>query len=124
MKDFSYHPVNLGVRFLLECIGWFAYGLVGFHLAGWGTAILFSILSMFFWAAFAVRNDPSRNGKTLIAVSGKTRIILEALFFLGAAWIFAIHYTLEHGVFYLIAVFGHNLFSPVRLKWLWYQPRN
>jgi hypothetical protein len=124
MKDFSYHPFNLAIRFILECIGWYAYGLLGYHLAGWGAALLLSFLSIFYWAAFAVRNDPSRSGKTLVAVSGRTRIVLELLFFLAAGWILLANHDPVFGMGFIILVFLHNLFSPVRLKWLWEQPRN
>ena len=78
------HPVNLLARFLMEIAAVVAFGLWGWEFGGalrllW--AICLPVLSMSIWTLFRVPGDP---GKAPIAVRGRLRLALEALFF-GAA---------------------------------------
>lgn len=81
---------------------------------GIGTPILMASL----WGIFAVPDDPSRSGKTLIKTPGMLRLILEILFFLfGAFTLYSLDYTY---LFYMYsaAVVLHHLLSIDRIKWL------
>ena len=119
------HPVNLAVRFVLELIAFF---FPGFWI--WKTftewykyplMILLPILLAAVWGIFAVPDDPSRSGKTVIAVPGILRLLIElSVFALGIytllnsgnnnfAWIFA------------SIVLLHYLLSIDRIIWLFKQ---
>lgn len=83
----SNHPINLGLRFLLELVALFSLGFWGWtqhaglqrYLWGFGLPLLAAIL----WGTFRVPNDP---GKASVPVPGLVRLLLEALFFGGAVW--------------------------------------
>jgi len=80
----SNHPLNLALRFILELLalaifflwGWQHQGFLKYLLA-FGTPIL----AMVIWGTFRVPNDP---GKAPVAVSGRTRLLIELVFY-GAA---------------------------------------
>lgn len=116
------NPINLSLRFLLELVGWFAPVLWIRHSQS-GTMqivlmILVPLLLMTIWGVFAVSNDPSRSGKTVVETPGLLRFALElAVFFIGALSLYKAHYpALAYVVFILIIV--HHLFAYKRVKWL------
>lgn len=83
----SQHPLNLGIRFLLELA---ALGAMGYW--GWSTrqdgwrwliAIGVVVLAASAWGVFRVPGDP---GDAPVAVPGVVRLLLEALFFGFAIW--------------------------------------
>ena len=86
----SKHPVNLALRFFLELSALIACGLWGFGLFESPlrilAAILLPVLFAVLWGVFAVRDDPSRSGKTVMATPGVIRLILELALFGTAAW--------------------------------------
>jgi len=81
MKDYSYHPVNLGLRFILEIVVLIAAGMFAKEHFSWISAILLPVVLMTCWSVFAVRGDKSRSGKTVVPTPGKLRILIELLFF-------------------------------------------
>ena len=114
---------NLGLRFFLELAAWAGPAYWASLSFEGPQKYLFSFLVplalIAIWGVFAVANDPSRSGKTVIPTNGKIRILLEiAEFSLGAlAW-----YKSGLEVFsYLIIglLILHHLLQIERLKWLW-----
>lgn len=82
------HPINLGLRFLLELAAWAAMGYWGWTqhdgLMRWVWAIGLPLVAMTVWAVFRVPGDP---GDAPVAVPGAVRLIIEAVEFGGAAWL-------------------------------------
>lgn len=84
------HPLNLGLRFILEMTALFSLALWGWtQHEGWlryllavGLPILFALI----WGVFAVPNDPSRSGKTVVVTSGWIRLIIELTLFGSGVW--------------------------------------
>ncbi len=86
----AYHPLNLGIRFLLEmsaafCMGYWGWqqgeGFLRFVLA-----IGIPVGAFALWAIFAVPGDKSRSGEALVAVPGIVRLVYELVFFGFAIW--------------------------------------
>ena len=110
------HPLNLALRFLLELAAIFTYGLWGYRVSEGASGILFAILLplvfALLWGIFAVPQDPSRSGKTVVSTPGLLRLFLELVLFASAtimirdlypspaSWIFGgivlIHYILSY----------------------------
>ena len=116
------HPINLAVRFLLELAAIVAMGLWGFHISGNVPGILFAILLplgfALLWGIFAVPNDPSRSGKTVVPTPGIIRLILELSLFTLATWMLR-----DLGYSKLWWIFGgivliHYVLSYDRVLWL------
>ena len=86
----SKHPINSAVRFILELASMAVFAWWGYHLFETGlrilTAILLPIGFAIVWGVFAVRDDPSRSGKTVVQTPGIIRLILELALFGTAAW--------------------------------------
>lgn len=83
-------------------------------IIGIGLPVLFAAI----WGIFAVPNDPSRSGKTVIKTTGMIRLILELVFFsVGAITLYNVGFNLLFFAFSLIVIF-HYLFSVDRIKWL------
>jgi hypothetical protein len=107
---------------MLEIAALVIFAFRGFNLSESWTRILWALLlPLLFaaiWGIFAVRNDPSRSGKTVIATPGKVRLLIELLLFSAAtgmisglskpwvAWVFG------------ASVIIHYLTSYDRLTWL------
>ncbi len=86
----SSNPVNLALRFILEMVM-----IVVAAIWGWNRAkeflnlfwqLEFPIILAVFWGIFAVKDDPSRSGKTIVQTPGIVRLIMELLFFGFACW--------------------------------------
>lgn len=113
---------NLGLRLLLE-VGLFA-GIVGAAILNYGGATVWiaSIVGIVFtasvWGVFAVPNDPSRFGKTVVVTPGTVRLAIElGLFAAVTAWL-----TTGEGYVYAALLGGgtivHYAAWPARIRWL------
>lgn len=113
---------NLGLRFILEA-GLFACIAVA-SIANYGgaTAWTASVVGIAFaagvWGVFAVPNDPSRSGKTVVVTPGAARLAIElGLFAIVTAWLII-------GESYIPAVLlaggavVHYAAWPARIRWL------
>lgn len=118
----SKHPINLAIRFALEVVAIVSYGIWGYGLTdAWPRILLAVLLPLMFavlWGVFAVPNDPSRSGKTVIQTPGPIRLILELVLFGSAAWMML---DLDH--FLIALIFGltvtiHYIISYDRIAWL------
>lgn len=118
----SNHPTNMFVRLLLEVAAIITFGFWGYlQTDSWvrilmaiGLPLIFALL----WGIFAVRNDPSRSGKTVIETPGLIRLILELVLFGAATWM-----ILDLGFSLLGKIYGgvvilHYLVSYDRVLWL------
>jgi len=118
----SKHPLNLAIRFLLEVIGIITFAAWGYHQSETGLrillAVLFALAFMALWGVFAVRDDPSRSGKTVLSTPGWIRLILELALFGTAAWMqINLGYSLIGWIFGGV-VLVHYIISWDRIAWL------
>jgi len=118
----SLHPLNSIVRFLLEFVGILSFAKWGYHQSETGIrillAILLPLLFAVLWGVFAVQNDPSRSGKTVVPTAGAVRLVLELILFGTATWmLFDLGYTLPALIYGLVLVL-HYAFSWDRIVWL------
>ena len=118
----SKQRINSVVRILLELTSIVTFGYWGYHQSEGGTAILLAILLPLgyavLWGVFAVRDDPSRSGKTVVQTPGIIRLMLELALFGAAAWM---QLDLGHSLLALIlgvAITVHYLVSYDRIAWL------
>lgn len=82
------HPLNLGLRFLLELLALFAMGYWGWAqhlgLARFFWMIGLPLVAAVLWGTLRVPGHP---GPAPVAVSGPLRLFLEAVFFGVATWV-------------------------------------
>jgi hypothetical protein len=116
------HPINLGLRFLLELVALITAGMWGWNQGNdflrYVYAAGFPILLAAMWGAFNVLNDPSRSGKAPVQVAGWIRLILELAFFSFACWaLYDMKYQTIYQVFGAIVLI-HYILSYDRIIWL------
>jgi len=116
------NPFNSALRFLIEVAALIVFGIWGYHLSLTWTGIIWAILLpmgfALIWGVFAVKDDPSRSGKTVVHTHGWIRLIIEVALFAAAAWmLFDLGYTVLLWI-YAFAVFVHHLISYNRINWL------
>ncbi len=116
------HPINLGVRLLLEIYALLAMGTWGWrqtdHWFKFILAIGLPLIAAVVWGTFAIANDPSRSGNAPIPVSGIVRLAIEFLFFGFAIWS---TYNLGYSSLswcVAIVVIVHYVVSYDRVLWL------
>ncbi len=118
----SNHPVNLFLRLLLEVTGMVVCGVFGYTMQDewWKIpmAILLPLLFAVLWGVFAVRDDPSRSGKTVVQTPGWIRLILELGLFSTATWMLTglAMFTLAWVFAAIVAI--HYIISYDRILWL------
>jgi len=118
----SSNPINLLVRFLMELAVLFSTGYWGWKMhSGITRFILMLLLPLVLaaiWGIFSVADDPSRSGKTVVAVSGIIRLIIELSFFAFGSWaIYKTGYPNIAWIFLVITII-HYLISYDRILWL------
>lgn len=94
--------------------GFSIYNGLQSYILGIGLPVLMATV----WGVFAVPNDPSRSGKTVVETKGVIRLLLEFSFFiLGSYVLYDLNYS---NIFfgYSITVIIHYLLSIDRIKWL------
>ena len=115
----AYHPINLGVRLLLELAalaywGWQqSDGFLRFVLA-----IGIPVLAAALWGTFAVPDDRSRSGRAPIPVPGIVRLALELAFFGFAVWALYDAGLVTSSIGTGIIVIIHYIVSYERIGWL------
>ena len=118
----SKNPVNLAVRLALEIGAIFTFGFWGFRVSDLWTQYLFVILLplMFalIWGVFAVKDDPSRSGKTVVPTSGLIRLIIELGLFGVATWMIFNLDFLKIGWIFGTVVLLNYVISYDRIVWL------
>ena len=118
----SKHPLNLAVRFALEVGAILTFGIWGLRFSElWIRYLLVILLPLIFallWGIFAVPNDPSRSGKTVVPTPGPIRLILELVLFGSATWMLLNLEYIKLGWIFGAMVFLHYVISYDRIGWL------
>lgn len=116
------HPLNLALRFALELAMLGALGLWGYRRGGawgWVLAAALPLTAAILWGVFAVPDDPSRSGKTVVATPGVLRLLLELSLFAGAALaLWHVRHPILAGSLGA-TVLVHYALSYDRVAWLW-----
>lgn len=116
------HPINLTIRFLLEIIALISIGTWGWNKTDgfyrYILAIGLPVLIAVIWGIFAVPNDPSRSGQTVVVTSGIIRLGIEfSIFAIATLAIFNIGQQKISYAFALIVII-HYVVSYDRVLWL------
>jgi len=116
------HPINLTIRFLLEIITLISIGTWGWNKTDgfyrYILAIGLPVLIAVIWGIFAVPNDPSRSGQTVVVTSGIIRLGIEfSIFAIATLAIFNIGQQKISYAFALIVII-HYVVSYDRVLWL------
>ena len=116
------HPINLALRFRLELTAWVAMGFWGWN-QGQGAlrivlAISIPVIAAVLWGVFAVPEDPSRSGNTIISMPGIFRLALELIFFSFATWTLHRAGATTASWIFGIVTLVHYFVSYDRLCWL------
>ncbi|KOV61783.1 membrane protein [Streptomyces sp. NRRL WC-3618] len=119
---FGFHPVALGVRFILELMALVCFGIWAWHVSPaalrYVAAVAVPLAVAALWGVFATPGDASRSGETVIATPGPLRFLLElAVFFGGAAALYAAGVRVPAAVLAGVLVVYHVL-SWDRVLWL------
>ena len=116
------HPINLGIRFILEIAAFISMGVWGWYqgsgISGYLFAVGIPLLAMILWGVFNVPGDPSRSGKAPVVVLGIMRLILELVIFGTAVWMLYAVNGLVPSLILGITVVVHYLVSYDRVLWL------
>ena len=118
----SSNPINLFVRLLIEVASLIVFGYWGYNLSDSSIriipAILLPLLFASLWGVFAVKDDPSRSGKTVVPTPGPIRLFIELGLFAAATWmLFDLDYQMAGWIFAGITAV-HYLLSYDRVIWL------
>ena len=113
------HPINLGVRFLLELSALAIAGLWGWQRGdGWtkpALAIGIPLLMALLWGTFRVPDDP---GKAPVAIPGALRLLLELAVFGFAIWSLFNIGARTPAIVLATIILLHYLVSYERVLWL------
>ena len=115
----SSHPINLGLRFLMEIAALIILGMWGWHTGQGGLqyvlAIGLPIAAAAIWGIFRVPNDP---GPAIVATPGWFRLLYELALFGFTTWaLFDLGRTTAGWVFGAVFVL-HYLTSYDRIQWM------
>ena len=116
------HPINLALRFILEITALISVGIWGWNkgdgflklILGIGLPILLGAI----WGIFAVPDDPSRSGQTVVVTSGIIRLAIELGIFAVATLAIYNHGQQKFSYAFAIIVVIHYLMSYDRIIWL------
>lgn len=116
------NPLNLAVRFLLEVASIITMGVWGYNRSDSATGIIYAIILplgfALLWGIFAVKDDPSRSGNTVLPTPGILRLFLELFLFAAATWMMRdLAYDPIWWIFGLIVLI-HYIISYDRVSWL------
>lgn len=113
------HPINLGLRFILEMSALVSMGMwgwrehAGFERFLW--AIGLPVLAAAIWGTLRVPGDP---GKAPIAVRGFLRLLIEIIFFITAVWALYDTGLTRASLILAIIILIHYAVSYDRIRWL------
>lgn len=121
----SMHPLNLGLRFVLEVAALAAFAWWGWAWGNpwrWPLAIGLPVLAAIIWGLFRTPGDGSANQKAPVPVHGIIRLSLEMTFFgLAIVALFTAHGNSRAelaGVILTLTVILHYVLSWDRVLWL------
>ncbi len=118
----AYHPLNLGLRFVLEMVALVIFGMWGWSAGGWRgwvLAALAVIVAAAVWGAFRTPGGQYADEKaSLVAVPGPVRLGIEIIFFgLAVIGLIMLGHPVMAAIFGLIVII-HYTFSWDRNAWL------
>jgi hypothetical protein len=120
--EWSYHPLNLALRFGLEVTGLYVFATrtyANFESPfNWVSAILVTLIAGAVWGVFKVPGDRTSNGKALVPINGVLRFILEFTFFFVAIFLLVLDESYWFTGIFGFLIFFHYLFSLDRFVWL------
>lgn len=113
---------TLALRLLIEIglfVGIVLAAILSFDgLMAWGLAIAGIGTAATLWGVFAVPNDPSRSGKTVVRTPGAIRLALELTLFISVvAWL-TIGENYAAASILGVATAIHYASWPARIAWL------
>ncbi|WP_247235422.1 YrdB family protein [Telluribacter sp. SYSU D00476] len=115
----SQHPINLGIRFLLEIAALVAVGMWGWQKPEgnmrYVLVVLLPVLLAALWGVFRVPNDP---GVPPVQVSGVVRLLIEAFVFGSAVAALYDLGQLRNSIVLAGLLLVHYLVSYDRVQWL------
>jgi hypothetical protein len=118
----SYHPLNLAMRFFLELLVLFISGYWAWEtqsgIEKYILVIILPIAIATIWGVFAVPNDRSRSGKTVVAVSGIIRLGIEFIVFGSGVWFMYKSMSPMYSIIFAGIVIFHYAISFERIAWL------
>jgi hypothetical protein len=116
------HPLNLGIRFLLEITALVAVGMWGWKQSDSWLRILLAIgipvILAVVWGIFNVPGDPSRSGEAPIVTPGIMRLLIELSIFAMATWAIYDLGHLKTSIILGVIVVLHYTVSYDRITWL------
>jgi hypothetical protein len=118
----GFHPLNLGLRFLLELAALFAIGVWGKSLSdgflSYVWMVGFPLIAAMAWGTFRTPEDRSASGRAPIPVPGWMRLLLEGFIFAWSVWgLFQNGYSSAAFILAGITLF-HYIISYDRVAWL------
>ncbi|MEJ5240081.1 MAG: YrdB family protein [Anaerolineales bacterium] len=115
----SSHPINLGLRFLLEIAALISLGVWGWQKGeGWVRFLLavgIPVIAATLWATFRVPNDP---GTAPVAIPGILRLIFELVLFAFATWALYDSKFITLAWILGIVTIAHYISSYDRILWI------
>ncbi len=118
----SQHPLNLGLRFLLELSALAALGYWGWTVASGFARLPLSfglpLVAAGFWGVFRTPGDDAHGRAPPVAVPGILRLGLELLFFAVAVWGLWLAGAPRTALVFGGLVILHYASSYDRLRWL------
>lgn len=106
------HPMNLGLRFLLELLALFSLGYWGWTQHSGLARLLWTIgLPLVAAVAWGTLRVPGHPGAAPVAVPGIVRLLLEAAVFGGATWALYAAGRENWGLIYGVIVLAHYMLS-------------
>ena len=116
------YALNAGLRFLLEIASLIALGRVGYASAsgalGYALAAALPLMAASAWGVFTVPGDPSRGKTGPVPVSGRVRLLLEALCFAAGAAAFWRTGDERVAIVFGAGVLFHYACGHARTRWL------
>jgi len=117
----SKNPINYTVRFILELVGLYAFGLWGWQAAAgdllrFSLAIGLPLIAATIWGVFGTTGDS--RGKPVIAIAGWLRLVLEVGFFALATAAFYVAGAPVAALVFGVVALVQTLSAYDRLGWL------
>ncbi|WP_330232132.1 YrdB family protein [Nocardia sp. NBC_00508] len=118
----SLNPVMLAVRFLLELVAVASFGVFGWRAfeGPWKFLLVVAlpVVAVALWQIFSVPGDPSRGGRSMVAVSGSTRLVIELSVLGGGALALQSAGLPGWGVAFAVLVIVYHALAYDRVVWL------
>lgn len=118
----GWHPINLGLRFLLELAAMVALGYWGWTANEGFLRVVLGIgvplLAAAIWGTFRVPGEPAHQQDVPVAIPGPLRLLLELGMFACAVWLLIRAGAVDLGWIFAAIVGIHYLISYDRVLWL------